>query len=146
MGYVLLASHLLSCCALKRLASRGGRNRSSTRLPVWGVNYEKGACTSPLFHFCGSVVRTVPKAATSLPFRTQLRSPYKEISVSPFTYTFFSTRSYLELSMVAVDQKNERPLGGAAARAWDGGYSNRSPSGSSDRRAALASSKTAQEQ
>src|SRR5437667_12531919 len=46
-----LACGLLSNSQLKRLASRGGRNRSSTRLPVWGVNYEKGACTSPLFHF-----------------------------------------------------------------------------------------------
>jgi hypothetical protein len=51
MGLHYVASRLLSYCVLKRLASRGGRNRSSTRLSAWGVNYEKGACTSPLFHF-----------------------------------------------------------------------------------------------
>jgi hypothetical protein len=34
-----------------KLASRGGRNRTSTRDPVWGVNWKEGACTSPLFHF-----------------------------------------------------------------------------------------------
>jgi len=44
-----------------------------------------------------------------------------------------------------VHQKSERPLGGAAARAWDGGNSNRSQSGLSDRWAALASSQTALE-
>src|SRR2546422_6305492 len=52
MEHSSLACGLLSNSQLTRLASRGGRNRSSTRLPVWGVNYEKGACTSPLFHFC----------------------------------------------------------------------------------------------
>ena len=33
----------------KRLASRGGRNSTSTVVPVSGVRSKKGACTSPLF-------------------------------------------------------------------------------------------------
>jgi hypothetical protein len=36
---------------LKRLASRGGRTRTSTRYPVLGRQFKKGACTSPLFPF-----------------------------------------------------------------------------------------------
>jgi len=33
----------------------GWPDRTSTRLAgFWGVNYEKGACTSPLFHFPSS--------------------------------------------------------------------------------------------
>jgi hypothetical protein len=35
----------------KRLASRGGRTRTSTRFPVLGRQFKKGACTSPLFSF-----------------------------------------------------------------------------------------------
>ena len=41
----------LLLATLKRLASRGGRTRTSTRFPVLGRQFKKGACTSPLFSF-----------------------------------------------------------------------------------------------
>ena len=41
----------LLLATLKRLASRGGRTRTSTRFPVLGRQFKKGACTSPLFPF-----------------------------------------------------------------------------------------------
>src|SRR2546428_833184 len=45
-----LASGLLSNCQLIRLASRGGRNRSSTRLPVLGRQLRKrGLAPAPFF-------------------------------------------------------------------------------------------------
>ena len=108
MEHSLLASHLLSYCALKRLASRGGRNRSSTRLSAWGVNYEKGACTSPLFHFRPQFSPQEPRS----------------LSHSPFTYTLDIVVTFCGRLRMGMNQKSERPLGGAAARAWDGGYSN----------------------
>ncbi len=33
----------------------------------WGVNYEKGACTSPLFHFCRSPVLCGPESCLTSP-------------------------------------------------------------------------------
>jgi hypothetical protein len=69
-----------------RLASRGGRNRSSTRFTAWGVNSERGVCTSPLLQafpvrcvvevvFAGYVLEVVLKisnvverAASNRPF------------------------------------------------------------------------------
>src|SRR3981189_3149887 len=46
-----LASGLLSNRQLTRLASRGGRNRSSTRLPVLGRQLRKGGLHQPPFSF-----------------------------------------------------------------------------------------------
>jgi hypothetical protein len=123
-----LASRLLSHCSLKRLASRGGRNRSSTRLPVWGVNYGKGACTSPLFHFYSSVVPSGPNT----------KGPASAVTV----HAAASVSLTENCPSWTVNQKNERPTGGSAARAWDGGKVIRSQFGFSCRSAALASSRT----
>jgi len=52
-----LASGLLSNRQLTRLASRGGRNRSSTRLPVLGRQLGKGGLHQPPFPFPKPVFR-----------------------------------------------------------------------------------------
>src|SRR5713226_7986687 len=50
-----LASGLLSNRQLTRLASRGGRNRSSTRLPVFGASIKKrGLAPAPFSIFKAS--------------------------------------------------------------------------------------------
>ena len=51
MDSAYVASGLLSKCQLTRLASRGGRNRSSTRLPVLGRQLRKGGLHQPPFLF-----------------------------------------------------------------------------------------------
>jgi hypothetical protein len=106
-----LASRLLSCCALKRLASRGGRNRSSTRLPVWGVNYKKGACTSPLFHFSACrISRGFESLALACPFAGGFPA-------RPFTYTLLPASFRLKTANRELRTKKmsgrwgERPLG-----------------------------------
>src|SRR6266403_1157698 len=62
---------------------------------------EEGACTSPLFYF-----RSQFSHPTSGSSRTLEEFPSRQILVSRFL------RGSIEY------QKNERPLGGAAARAW----------------------------
>src|SRR5882672_12634519 len=66
-GCRLLASGLLSNWQLTRLASRGGRNRSSTRLPVLGRQLRKGGLHQPPFLFPKPVFPfqpVVPQALT----------------------------------------------------------------------------------
>src|SRR3979490_541779 len=94
-----LASGLLSNRQLTRLASRGGRNRSSTRLPVLGRQLRKGGLHQPPFLFPKPVFPSQPVAPreSTKSSRPLLPDPFQD---------------------PGVHQKNERPLGGAAARAW----------------------------
>jgi hypothetical protein len=41
----------LLLATLKRLASRGGRTRTSTRFPVLGRQFKRGLAPAPFFHF-----------------------------------------------------------------------------------------------
>src|SRR6266436_9179358 len=101
-----LASGLLSNRQLTRLASRGGRNRSSTRLPVLGRQLRKGGLHQPPFLFSKPV------------FPSQLvvpREPRKSSQPDqiPASECYLRTMAY---------QKNERPLGERPLGRGDGGY------------------------
>src|SRR5712664_3411863 len=97
-----LASGLLSNRQLTRLASRGGRNRSSTRLPVLGRQLRKGGLHQPPFLFSKPVFPSQPV----VPREPRKSSQPDQI---PASECYLRTMAY---------QKNERPLGAAAARAW----------------------------
>jgi hypothetical protein len=93
----------------------------------FGASIEiKGACTSPLFHFRSRFVR--PRPAT---FESVVGPRLPRVAPVSMAGAFF------------VPKKSERPLGGAAARAWGmEGTVTLSQLGSSGRSAALASSRT----
>src|SRR6266576_2167908 len=98
-----------------------------------GVNYEKGACTGPLFHFYRSPVvfgpgscLTSPKAYPLLVLRrprflrrnksdsTQTKGPAFDGTVPAPASASLPENGQLW----TVHQKNERPVGAPAARAW----------------------------
>jgi hypothetical protein len=113
----------------KRLASRGGRNRSSTRLPVLGRQLQKGGLHQPPFSFPRHIFRDI------------------QISLTPTIRSKGVLRLKLAIhpaggTLILRLKKSERPVGGPAARAWDGGYVIRSQFGLSGRSTALASSRT----
>src|SRR6266478_4716794 len=88
-----LASGLLSNRQLTRLASRGGRNRSSTRLPVLGRQLRNGGLHQPPFLFSKPVFpphQLFPENPRRVP------SPGKSLLPDSF----------------------QGPSGGATARAW----------------------------
>ena len=121
-----LACGLLSNRQLTRLASRGGRNRSSTRLPVLGRQLRKrGLAPAPF-----SISKASFAVSTSRSPRTQQEFPPL---ANPCMRMLSGSNAY---------QKNERPLGGAAARAW--GWRETQSEGSAVPivYAALASSRT----
>jgi hypothetical protein len=56
---------------LKRLASRGGRTRTSTRFPVLGRQFQKGGLHQPPFFISGPRILSPP----SLTIRRQMKRP-----------------------------------------------------------------------
>jgi hypothetical protein len=89
----------------KRLASRGGRNSTSTVVPVSGVRSKKGACTSPLF------ILSIRYFLTFISLRSVATTDLlKENPTSTFVFPSFHDFSGCN--------KSERPSGGTAARAW----------------------------
>ena len=99
----------------------------------WGVNYEKGACTGPLFHFYRSPVVFGPGSCLTSPKATPWwacdgRGSYAGINqtvlkpkVQPSNGTVPSPASASlpkNGQLWTVHQKNERPVGAPAARAW----------------------------
>jgi hypothetical protein len=137
-----------------RLASRGGRNPTSTGVPVLGGQFRRrGLAPAPFFIF--SVVSCFPRVSGDFQ-GAGLRSC--AVSFLGVADTFRSKPTPLANSGSRYNlgsrgdrcQKGERPTGGSAARAWGmGGYVARSQSGSLSRvgqavgcSAALASSRT----
>jgi hypothetical protein len=83
------------------LASRGGRNSTSTEYPViGGSDHYKGACTGPLFYF----------AYVLHSLTVRVRFPVQGLR----TTALFGLRNSAERQV----QKSERPVGVPAALAW----------------------------
>jgi hypothetical protein len=97
-----LASGLLSNRQLTRLASRGGRNRSSTRLPVLGRQLR---------------IRGLAPAPFSISKASFVVQPVVPLESSKSSQPRASHCLRMPSGSIAY-QKNERPLGAATARAW----------------------------
>jgi hypothetical protein len=110
-------------------------------VPVfWGVSSKKGACTSPLFYFsfCSSwwlagAEALLPASVSSKWFRYRARirsgpfslpaptSARARHSRRPFRASVSRALNFQPFRLgprEAARQKNERPVGGPAARAW----------------------------
>jgi hypothetical protein len=112
-----------------RLASRGGRNPTSTGVPVLGGQFKKGGLHQPPFLFC-SVVSCFPRVSHVFS-KAQgfghaplfvLLGVIVEPLQTPFSTKYLATpygmRAELWPTVESVIGKNERPTGGSAARAW----------------------------
>src|SRR3984893_14922937 len=118
---------------LKRLASRGGRIRTSTRFPVFGASIiKRGLAPAPFFHFWsghGTLVRG-SSHCRGRPTLFQPRAIQQQFHGSTSVYesvlcvlrscarspTARSREAFCTAKYCA--QKSERPVGGPAARAW----------------------------
>jgi hypothetical protein len=98
---------------LKRLASRGGRNRTSTRCPVLGRQLGiRGLAPAPFFNLCGVFPRVCHRSG----FVVVLLDVGEGLG-PPFFLSPTSQQWRIVTGLIAP-KKSERPLGGAAARAW----------------------------
>jgi len=115
-----------------RLASRGGRNRTSTRYRFWGVNTKRGLAPAP-FHFQRSPTNCPLRSRQSTILGSSPQNPYwfrLPTSVRPDplgsgivcvqqTSPSLDVGFCLTKGMVFLAaKKNERPVGGPAARSW----------------------------
>src|ERR1700730_2607563 len=95
----------------KKIGFPGWPDRTSTRFPVLGRQFKKGACTSPLFLFS-----------------LRNRSSFSLFACPPTNFMYNKRRLWTVVSFDLApshgpqakngSQKGERPVGGPAARAW----------------------------
>jgi hypothetical protein len=109
-----------------RLASRGGRNPTSTGVPVLGGQFRKGGLHQPPFLFSSVVggfprVSHVFKAQGFGPAPFRFREPDgKFLPASTAFGRLGRTPTFLARPEMDAE-KSERPTGGSAARAWGNG-------------------------
>jgi len=102
---------------LKRLASRGGRIRTSTRFPVFGASIKKGGLHQP--PFCISSQRI----SDSDPSQCLKRRP-PQLIAPPIDGLKPGQSSEWRKCWTTTAEKGERPVGVPAARRGDGGKRN----------------------
>ena len=115
-----------SLCNIKEIGFPGWPDPNLDSVSgFWGVNYKKGACTSPLFHLVPHSANRIspPAAGVSVPRLNNQAAADQTLTWPDNTFNFIALGSSNLLCShgfcgFVKPKKDERPVGGPAARAW----------------------------